>query len=120
MFVLMVCFISGLGVKMYREHWAPLPVVAVEHQNTDGVQVIEQTENGPLSLNSKQFEGCININQATIEELQGLPGIGSVIAKRIYDDRMGRGAYHSIDELLQVKGIGSKKLDRLRPFVKIK
>jgi competence protein ComEA len=84
------------------------------------VQVIEQTENGPLSLNSKQFEGCININQATIEELQGLPGIGSVIAKRIYDDRMGRGAYHSIDELLKVKGIGLKKLDRLRPFVKIK
>ena len=56
-------------------------------------------------------------NRATLEELQTLPGIGSVLARRIMERRMTDGPFHRLEDLLAVKGIGKKRLDRLRPFL---
>jgi competence protein ComEA len=58
----------------------------------------------------------IDVNRATAEELQKLPGIGPRMAQRILDER-AKGPFKSVEELRRVSGIGPKTLDKLRPFV---
>jgi len=61
----------------------------------------------------------ININTATSEQLQRLPGIGPVIAERIIAYREEYGAYDSVGELMNVSGIGEKKLEAIWDLVTI-
>jgi len=62
----------------------------------------------------------IDINQATVEDLEKLPGIGPKIAKNIIEYREKNGPFKSIEELLKVKGIGPKKLEQIKKYLKIK
>lgn len=59
----------------------------------------------------------LDLNRATVEDLDRLPGIGPVLARRIVEHRERHGAFHSIEELLGVPGIGARSLERLRPHV---
>lgn len=61
----------------------------------------------------------LNINTATVEQLQQIPGIGAVLAQRIVDYREEFGLFRSTDELLEVNGIGEKTLAALRPYITI-
>lgn len=55
----------------------------------------------------------VNINTAGVEELDGLPGIGPVLAQRIVDWREENGAFSAPEDLLQVEGIGRATLENL-------
>jgi competence protein ComEA len=61
----------------------------------------------------------INLNKATIEELTLLPGIGPATAEKIIAYRQTNGAFSSVDDLDNIKGIGEKKLEKVRPFVTV-
>lgn len=61
----------------------------------------------------------INLNEATAEQLQTLPGIGPVIAERIVAYREENGDFVSVGELMNVSGIGEKKLEAIWDFVTI-
>lgn len=61
----------------------------------------------------------VDVNRATLSELTGLPGIGPKLAQRVIDYRRANGQFKKIDDLLFVKGIGRKKLDRMRDLVTI-
>lgn len=61
-------------------------------------------------------ETLINVNQATSEQLQQLPGIGPVLASAIIAERE-REPFASLDDLLRVSGIGEKRLSAIRPLV---
>ncbi len=61
----------------------------------------------------------ININTATSEQLQTLPGIGPVLADRIIAYREKNGTFESVGELMNVSGIGEKKLEAIWDFVTI-
>ncbi len=67
---------------------------------------------------SPRLVGTVNINTATPEQLELLPGIGEARAKAVVALRKERGGFKSIDELKEVKGIGEVGLERLRPFVR--
>jgi competence protein ComEA len=54
-----------------------------------------------------------------VEELERLPGIGPVLARRIVEDRGRNGQYRRLEDLLRVKGIGPKKLKKLRPHLQV-
>ncbi|MFQ5889147.1 MAG: ComEA family DNA-binding protein [Gemmatimonadota bacterium] len=59
----------------------------------------------------------VNLNRASAEELQALPGIGPVLAARILHLRASRGRLRAVEELLDVPGIGPRRLEVLRPLV---
>ena len=61
----------------------------------------------------------LNLNQATLEELETLPGIGPVLAQRIIDYRDAHGGFHSVSELLEVEGLGEKTYEKLSDYVKV-
>jgi competence ComEA-like helix-hairpin-helix protein len=61
----------------------------------------------------------VNINTATSEELQQVPGIGPVTAEKILQMRKSYGAFKSVDDLLAIKGIGKKRLDKMRKYLTV-
>ena len=62
--------------------------------------------------------GRININSAPARELERIPGIGPAMSERIIARRRQR-PFTSIEDLLDVKGIGQKTLEKIRPFVSV-
>ena len=66
-----------------------------------------------------RLQGVVNVNTATLEELQLLPGIGPSRARSILAAREQKGGFKSVDELAEVKGIGEASLARLRPFLRL-
>ncbi|HEX2282481.1 MAG TPA: ComEA family DNA-binding protein [Thermomicrobiales bacterium] len=59
----------------------------------------------------------ININTATTQELEALPGVGEVIAARIVTYREQNGPFRSVDDLIHVEGISDRAIDRIRELV---
>lgn len=64
--------------------------------------------------------GQVDINTATVEQLQGVRGVGPVMARRIVEHRGRIGRFSSVDQLLDVSGIGPKTLEKLRAFLEVR
>ena len=62
--------------------------------------------------------GAIDINAASAVELTDLPGIGPVLSQRIIEYREAHGPFASVDELINVSGIGERVLERLKPYAR--
>ena len=88
----------------------------------DQVYVPQKAETPPMRLlvpvgtTAEQ----ININRASQAEFEELPGIGAVMAQRILEYRRKHGFFSSVDELCEVKGIGSGTLEKLRDLVTVR
>jgi competence ComEA-like helix-hairpin-helix protein len=61
----------------------------------------------------------VNINTATSEQLQEVPGIGPATAEKILQMRKSYGAFKSVDDLLSIKGIGKKRLEKMRKYLTV-
>jgi competence protein ComEA len=59
------------------------------------------------------------VNTATAEQLEELPGVGPAIAAAIIDERDRRGRFATVDDLLDVRGIGDARLEQLRDLVTV-
>lgn len=75
-------------------------------------------ERGSESVAGAQGKsGLININTAGVAELQEIPGIGEKKAQAIIHYRNEHGSFQSVNELTQVKGIGTKMLEKMKPYI---
>ena len=59
----------------------------------------------------------LDLNTAKLEDFIELPGIGEKLAQRLVDYRQSHGGFRSVEDLRQVRGIGAKRFERLRPLV---
>jgi competence protein ComEA len=72
-----------------------------------------------LAAEAPPLVGVVNVNTASADELQLLPGIGAARADALVALRKQRGGFKSVEELKDVKGIGDAGLVKLRPFVRL-
>ena len=75
-------------------------------------------ESGPAA-STTAAAGPVNLNTATAEQLDSLPGVGPVTAAAIVAWRAANGSFASIDQLAEVDGIGPARLEKLRPLVRV-
>lgn len=94
---------------------------------TDGEQVLAgvpgSAPSGPGAGTSggvgSGSSGPVSLNSASVEQLDGLPGVGPVLAQHIVDYRAQHGGFRSVDELREVNGIGERRFNDLQPLVRL-
>lgn len=121
-------FVIGLAVGAYRdrneENVSQDTIEEMEAFTRTSEIVALSTKFKESAPKMKQVGGnthlTVNINSAEKSELMKLPKIGPVTAERIIRFREDFGLYNAIEDLSKVKGIGSKTLELIRPFVELK
>lgn len=86
---------------------------------------VESSASEPCCLSAQPMSGSqrllaglkIDPNTASASDLEAIPGIGPALARKIIDEREQRGHFRTMDGLLDVKGIGPKRLEQLRRFL---
>jgi len=72
-----------------------------------------------LATKKKPPERPVNLNTATSEQLQQVPGIGPVTAGKILQMRKTYGPFKSVDDLLAIRGLGAKRLEKMRKYLTV-
>ncbi len=86
-------------------------------EQSTGTQPVQPAQTNRVS--STAGNGPINLNAADAQQLMSLPDIGEVKAALIIELRQQLGAFTSIDQLLDVNGIGPKTLEAIRPLITV-
>lgn len=114
---LVILILAGSGFWGLRRF---APTVFLGKPDLIAVPNEERPQNQATETVIPSTPELLNINTASTEELQTLPNIGVQMAKRIVAYREQHGKFASVDALQDVKGIGAKTLEKLRPFVDAK
>jgi len=96
--LMMVLLILGLGIAVEAGQGGPRPATPAA----------KASASGPL-----------NLNTATVSQLETLPGIGKSTAERILEYRAKSGGFKKIEDLMNVRGIGEKNFLKLKPLVTV-
>lgn len=108
-------FVLGLGVRVVQEvrgRAVSFPVMVIEDDAE--MLILKQRADSLLAVRAAEAETPIGINTATAADFERLSGIGKVLAARIVAYREEHGPFASLEELLDVSGIGPKRLAAVR------
>ena len=109
---LIVVLLAGIAVNTVRRHR--------DQTNLGAIRIAQAADAlGRQEPDTSATDGLVDLNTATVAELDLLPGIGPALAQRIIDYRTSNGPYQSITGLLKVSGIGPAKLAAIRARAKV-
>lgn len=96
-------------------------IVDLKNKIADLEKQIAEAKSAASSIqpSTSQTAGKININIATVSQLDSLPGIGPVYAQRIVDYRTANGPFTSLQQIKNIKGIGDKTFEKFRDLITI-
>ena len=102
-------------VDLAGERASSVPLLSKESQAT-----VDWSAERPKTKSSGQAaRTTLDVNQATAQELEQLPGIGPALAGRIVEFRNSWGGFTNVDQLRRVKGIGRKTFERIRALIAV-
>ncbi len=97
-----------------------LTLTAAHRTAPPGNRSLALFPSGPRAVICTEAPGPgVDLNQANAEQLQTLPGIGAELARRILEEREQNGPFLYVEDLLSVKGVGPKMLEKLRRHVSL-
>jgi len=106
----MVALMAVVGLAHARLHAVPV---------TPSHSLTQQPTPPALAARALREGSPVELNQADAPTLELLPGIGPALAARILASKREDGEFHSVDDLLRVRGIGPRRLDALRPLLTV-
>ena len=132
---IIAAFLLGLGYRLYQKS-RTLETLPISVQESSAVAAIKfayydtvetklgrQADNrGGATLvqnppDSVEVDLLLDVNRASWEDLDLLPGIGPVLAKRIILERDARNGFKHVEEILEVPGIGPNRFKKIRPLI---
>ncbi len=113
--VLVAIGLVASGLALFLPTIRSRPLTLLEPIDITGVRVLL-----PTFLDAEEEDDMVNLNTASAEELTSLPGIGEVLAARIVAYREEHGPFQTLDDLMQVSGIGSKVVEEIRDRATLK
>jgi competence ComEA-like helix-hairpin-helix protein len=120
--LLFMTLFAAAGAMLGRFRHAPDPVRTEVRPAAFTVLPVKAPEPAAAADSRKTLKReCvkININRAGLEEVKSLPGIGPALGQRILDLRARMGGFKDKSDLLKVKGLGEKKLQKIGPLIDI-
>jgi len=131
---LVTVLLLGSGITLYKKYHSdfapelllkPKQNVVESNLSRTNLNVVADTstalpkETTPKIISEEKVRQ-VNLNSATQEELESLPSIGPVLAKRIIEYRNQKGGFETIEEVKQVHGIGNKIFEKIRNYITVK
>ena len=96
----------------------PSPITPARPPASDPTAVIPEGTNR-VGVVGRSASRLVDLNSATVSELESLPGIGAVLAQRVIDHRTSVGRFLAVGDLRGVKGIGAKKFELIKSLVTV-
>lgn len=109
---------KGAAQKTPAQPQQLIRIPGVQENNIISLQPVQVSQVSKRANNANN--NLIDINNASVEELQKLNGIGPALAKRIIEYRQSHGKFSKPDDLIQVKGIGPAKLKKMKDQILIR
>jgi len=109
--------VTGIGTATFAKLCTRLKVGAT--RGCGGGPVMPKDVPEEVEVIGSDDDPRININTASLETLQALPGVGPKRAEAIIERRTSRGPFGSPEELIEIHGIGDKTLEKIVPFVRV-
>lgn len=113
---------------MKKPHWIFISITAIFiciligiffGRRMVGINISVDNVKASITESQANANGQIDINTATADQLQLIDGIGPSIAQRIIDYRTNNGRFKNIEELKNVRGIGEKSFEKMKPYIKV-
>ena len=121
LYFLIISLFIGSVISIYRQKREKQNFKKIE---TELVTLVDIDTNikkmDEIKMKQENLSFPIDINQATAQELEGLPGIGPVLAQKIIRERERIGKFSTLEDLLKISGIGKKKLEKIKNMIIIK